>query len=281
MKNMTEFGNLVAETMLKANNDVNKLVWVNKKGKEVPMMQMSYKELQKVYNHALAMLYNKNFKTLGKYEVKKNIQSTNTKCNAELFLRYILFELTDFPLKTHRDVLEYLNAQRMQGLTDKTNIEEIFGTVPREFVNLTLVDLIKACLKTESFNKKLISDKFILAQGIWLTNSEIQNLTEYDENGNKRKYLEVMKERLFVKGNLKVVPNGLSYADFRALINLDNYPKISDLPTNTLKLLRDRILLLLDNDIDWHIQKWLKIKENIERVAKEKGFELKTKNYEN
>lgn len=130
------------------------------------MMQMSYKELQKVYNHALAMLYNKNFKTLGKYEVKKNIQSTNTKCNAELFLRYILFELTDFPLKTHRDVLEYLNAQRMQGLTDKTNIEEIFGTVPREFVNLTLVDLIKACLKTESFNKKLISDKFILAQGI-------------------------------------------------------------------------------------------------------------------
>ena len=278
---MTEFGNLVAETMLKANNDVNKLVWVNKKGKEVPMMQMSYKELQKVYNHALAMLYNKNFKTLGKYEVKKNIQSTNTKCNAELFLRYILFELTDFPLKTHRDVLEYLNAQRMQGLTDKTNIEEIFGTVPREFVNLTLVDLIKACLKTESFNKKLISDKFILAQGIWLTNSEIQNLTEYDENGNKRKYLEVMKERLFVKGNLKVVPNGLSYADFRALINLDNYPKISDLPTNTLKLLRDRILLLLDNDIDWHIQKWLKIKENIERVAKEKGFELKTKNYEN
>lgn len=281
MKNITEFGNLVAETMRKANNDINKLVWVNKKGKEIPMMQMSHKELQKVYNHALAMLYNKNFKTLGKYEVKKNIQSTNTKCNAELFLRYILFELTDFPLKTHRDVLEYLNAQRMQGLTDKTNIEEIFGTVPREFVNLTLVDLIKACLKTESFNKKLISDKFILAQGIWLTNSEIQNLTEYDENGNKRKYLEVMKERLFVKGNLKVVPNGLSYTDFRALINLENYPKISDLPTNTLKLLRDRILLLLDNDIDWHIQKWLKIKENIERVANEKGFELKTKNYEN
>ena len=90
-----------------------------------------------------------------------------------------------------------------------------------------------------------------------------------------------MKERLFVKGNLKVVPNGLSYTDFRALINLENYPKISDLPTNTLKLLRDRILLLLDNDIDWHIQKWLKIKENIERVANEKGFELKTKNYEN
>lgn len=84
-----------------------------------------------------------------------------------------------------------------------------------------------------------------------------------------------MKERLFVKGNLKVVPNGLSYADFRALINLDNYPKISDLPTSTLKLLRDRILLLLDNDIDWHIQKWLKIKENIERVAEYKNFELK------
>lgn len=276
---MTEFGNLMAEAITKANNNINNLVWVDKKGKEVSMMNLSAKQLQKIYNHAQDMLYNKSYKTLGKYEVKKNIQSTNTKCNAELFLRYILYELDNFPLKTNRDVLEYLNSQRIQGAADQTSITDIFGTVPREFVNLTLVDLIKACLKAESFNKKLISDKFILAQGIWLTNSEMQNLTEYDENGNKRKYLEVMKERLFVKGNLKVVPNGLSYADFRALINLDNYPKISDLPTSTLKLLRDRILLLLDNDIDWHIQKWLKLKENIERVAAEKGFKLKSKKY--
>lgn len=276
---MTEFGNLMADAITKANNNINNLVWVDKKGKEISMMNLSAKQLQKIYNHAQDMLYNKSYKTLGKYEVKKNIQSTNTKCNAELFLRYILYELDNFPLKTNRDVLEYLNSQRIQGAADQTSITDIFGTVPREFVNLTLVDLIKACLKAESFNKKLISDKFILAQGIWLTNSEMQNLTEYDENGNKRKYLEVMKERLFVKGNLKVVPNGLSYADFRALINLDNYPKISDLPTSTLKLLRDRILLLLDNDIDWHIQKWLKLKENIERVAAEKGFKLKSKKY--
>lgn len=276
---MTEFGNLMADAITKANNNINNLVWVDKKGKEVSMMNLSAKQLQKIYNHAQDMLYNKSYKTLGKYEVKKNIQSTNTKCNAELFLRYILYELDNFPLKTNRDVLEYLNSQRIQGAADQTSITDIFGTIPREFINLTLVDLIKACLKAESFNKKLISDKFILAQGIWLTNSEMQNLTEYDENGNKRKYLEVMKERLFVKGNLKVVPNGLSYADFRALINLDNYPKISDLPTSTLKLLRDRILLLLDNDIDWHIQKWLKLKENIERVATEKGFKLKSKKY--
>lgn len=276
---MTEFGNLMADAITKANNNINNLVWVDKKGKEVSMMNLSAKQLQKIYNHAQDMLYNKSYKTLGKYEVKKNIQSTNTKCNAELFLRYILYELDNFPLKTNRDVLEYLNSQRIQGAADQTSITDIFGTVPREFINLTLVDLIKACLKAESFNKKLISDKFILAQGIWLTNSEMQNLTEYDENGNKRKYLEVMKERLFVKGNLKVVPNGLSYADFRALINLDNYPKISDLPTSTLKLLRDRILLLLDNDVDWHIQKWLKLKENIERVATEKGFKLKSKKY--
>jgi hypothetical protein len=37
--------------------------------------------------------------------------------------------------------------------------------------------------------------------------------------------------------------------------------------------------LLLDNDIDWHIQKWLKIKANIEQIAIEKGFKLKSKNY--
>lgn len=129
-------------------------------------MQMSAKQLQRVYNHAQDMLYNKSYKTLGKYEVKKNIQSTNTKCNAELFLRYILYELDNFPMKTNRDVLEYLNAQRVRGVVDSTNISAFFGTVPREFANLTLIDLIKACLRAESFNKKLISDKFILAQGI-------------------------------------------------------------------------------------------------------------------
>ena len=130
------------------------------------MMQMTAKQLQRIYNHAQDMLYNKSYKTLGKYEVKKNIQSTNTKCNAELFLRYILYELDNFPMKTNRDVLEYLNSQRIQGIEDTTNISVFFGTVPREFANLTLIDLIKACLRAESFNKKLISDKFILAQGI-------------------------------------------------------------------------------------------------------------------
>jgi hypothetical protein len=112
------------------------------------------------------MLYNKSYKTLGKYEVKKNIHATNTKCNAELFVRFILYEFTNCPLKTTRDILEYLNTYRVKGIADDTNISELFGNVPREFVNLTIVDLVKACLKTESFNKKLISDKFILAQGI-------------------------------------------------------------------------------------------------------------------
>jgi hypothetical protein len=130
------------------------------------MIQMTPKELQKIYNHAYDMLYNKSYKTLGKYEVKKNIQNTNTKCNAELFLRYILYDLDKCPLKTNRDILEYLNNHRLNGVSEKTHITEIFGEIPREFINLTLVDVIKACLKTESFNKKLISDKFILAQGI-------------------------------------------------------------------------------------------------------------------
>ena len=48
------------------------------------------------------------------------------KCNAELFLRYILYELDNFPMKTNRDVLEYLNSQRIQGVGDTTNISVFF-----------------------------------------------------------------------------------------------------------------------------------------------------------
>jgi hypothetical protein len=51
------------------------------------------------------------------------------------------------------------------------------------------------------------------------------------------------------------------------------------LPTVTLKLLRDKIFLLLDNDLNYHITKWTTIKDQIEKVAEYKGFTLTPKNY--
>lgn len=65
-----------------------------------------------------------------------------------------------------------------------------------------------------------------------------------------------MKERLFIDGGyFKVIPTGLNYAELKALLNLSQRTKVSNVASNTLLLLRDKILLLLDNDLEYHIRK--------------------------
>lgn len=81
-----------------------------------------------------------------------------------------------------------------------------------------------------------------------------------------------MKERLFIDGGyFKVVPTGLSYSEIRSLLNLEQRTRVSSVPSSTLTLLRDKILLLLDNDLEYHIKKWTNLKEQIENVAIYKG----------
>ena len=109
---------------------------------------------------------------------------------------------------------------------------------------------------------------------------EKKELTEYDSEGNMRKWLDVVKERLFLNNvRLRIDQKGLSYSEFRSLVQMDKLPKISSLPTATLKLLRDKILLLLDSDLNYHIDKWTAIKEQIEKVAEYKKITLFCKEY--
>lgn len=74
-----------------------------------------------------------------------------------------------------------------------------------------------ACFdKLDILNKKMITDKFILAQGIWLTDNEKVELTEVDSNGRVRNRMEVIKERLCLNPDIKlrVSPTGLSFLNF-------------------------------------------------------------------
>lgn len=91
-----------------------------------------------------------------------------------------------------------------------------------------------------------------------------------------------MKERLFIDGGyFKVVPTGLNYSELKALLNLSQRTKVSNVATNTLLLLRDKILLLLDNDLEYHIKKWTTLKNQIENVATYKTWELTSKYNDN
>ena len=240
---------------------------------------MDFDALQNAYNHTLDMLYRKTNYKFGKLEVRKNIQKIYTSCNAELLHRYIQHELTIDIFKTNRDVLDFINNFKEQNkVTNNDNITLMFNNLPKEYENLTIGDLLRACLDAlDPINRKLISNEFIMSLGIWLTEDEKRDLTDF-ENGKLRPWIQVMKERLFIdSGYFRVTPTGLSYTELRALLNLEPNARVSGVPSATLRLLRDKILLLLDNDLEYHIKKWTELQEKIETVASYKNWELKNK----
>lgn len=220
---------------------------------------MTREELQKAYNHVTDMLYNTNKYTPGRIKVKSNIKTLIANCNAELLLRYITHECSIDLLKTNLQVIEYIrDRKQVDHLNDSNSVSHLFGEVPAEFNSVTIGELIDACFdKLDIINRKMISDKFILSQGIWLTEREKEELAEYDNNGKLRSWLDVIKERLVLNPNtkLRVDPKGFSYNEFRALVHLEPLPKISRLPSDTLRLLRDKVFILLDADTDYHIQR--------------------------
>lgn len=277
---MSEFGDKLAQAIEDKENDINSWVWLKNNNTTVRLLDLDAGELQEVYNHTLDMLYHKANYKFGKYEVRKNIQNMYNSCNAELFRRYISHDLNLDIFKTSKDILDYINAFKEQhNVTNDDPISAAFTNVPKEFETLKIDDLLRACLDTlYPISRKIINNQFIMSLGIWFTNEDKKDLTEFDENGNLRPWVKVMKERLFIDGGFfKVSPSGLSYNELRSLLNIEDNARVSVLPTFTLKILRDKILLLLDNNLEYHIKKWTTIKSRIEKVADYKGWKLVNK----
>lgn len=64
--------------------------------------------------------------------------------------------------------------------------------------------------------------------------------------------MDVVKERCLLPAEtkLRIDPRGFSYSEFRALIHLAPLPKISTLSSDTLRLMRDKVFLMLSEDTD-------------------------------
>lgn len=149
---------------------------------------MSFDELQKAYDHTMDMLYRKTNYKFGKLEVRKNIQKIYRSCNSELLRRYLLHDLNIQLFKTNKDILDFINEfKEVNGVTNKDSITVMFSNLPKEFETLTIDDLLCASLDMcEPINKKLISDEFIMSLGIWLTEDEKKDLTEFTPDGKLR-----------------------------------------------------------------------------------------------
>jgi hypothetical protein len=124
-------------------------------------------------------------------------------------------------------------------------------------------------------NKQHITLTFILKQGLWFTTAESKDLTELDINGKIRNKLDVVKERLGLRPdtNILINPKGLTYSQLRAMINLTS-KKYTDLTTEQLQTLRNRILFASEENIRLHISQWERRINQINEVAKYKEFTI-------
>ena len=281
----------LVEAINAKNNDVSTFVWKlarDKEGnqKEVKLSEATPEQLQKFYDHCMSMLYSKDKLNPGRYILLDLINEQRHKCNIELFLRKlesgaICANGKPYPRYLYlQDIRAYMNLHKSEFPNDKLDelsISNCTGGLPREFERISIDDVITGCLdQLGNFNTKHLTFSFILKLGVYLTPDELKDLNEVDKNGKQKSKLETIKERLNIKNTVKLIvkPSGLNFKELRAMVSLKP-KKYSELTTDQLTTLRNKVLFRLEDEVQYHIKQWEEKLRQIKLAAKERNIVLK------
>ena len=282
------------ENKLKEKNDVTKFVWKGEKymangvlkQDEIKLIDASEEQLNKFYKHCMSMLYNTDKNNPGRRVLLKIINDQINRCNAELLMRYlekkylpdedrVKFERFSY-YQSIRAFME--NNPEMFPKNERQNIlvTSVTGGLPDEFKSVTLNYLESACMfNLGIFIKKHITLNFLTKCGLWLTSSEKKELNEVaKKTGTTR--IDIIKEQCGLKPTTNIIinPNGLfNYKEFKAMLGLKS-KKYEEMTNDQLKLLRDKVLFKLQEEVDYHIQQWVDRISMLEKVAKVNGYTL-------
>jgi hypothetical protein len=269
-------------------NDYSSFVWKGEKKKEgeryvqedEKIVDMSPERLKACYNHCEKMLHNEDPKHLGRYNVLEEVNEQLNKCNVELLLRY--YENSYMHNENRADIkrkslwisLRQLMANNPE-ITDwtKVPITHISTDLPSEFNDVNISDVMDGCIDyLGAFDKKHLTMTFITKMGLWFTKTEENEL----KGTSNTERLKCAKERLHLpeKLNLRFSEKGLSYHEMRAMLVLPKKQKYSDMTTEQLFTLRNKVLLRFQREVDSHIFSWKRLQRQIELVAKSKGINL-------
>ena len=289
-------GDALQKAMNSKKNDFSSFIWKGEKRKEgdkyvqesEKIMDMDEKRLKECWNHCEKMLRNDDPKHLGRYNVLEEINEEIEKCNVELFLRYLenKYLVRDNYNPTPRfkmmiAIKEFIKNSNEEAESRGINLDWKTlsvnhlsnGNFPTEFQDINISDALEGCIdQLGAFNKQHLTMTFITKMGLWFTKSEENELKG---NSNMEK-LKSAKERLNLPSKLvlRFSEKGLSYHEMRAMLTLPKKQKYSDMTTEQLVTLRNKVLLRLSKEIDSHIYSWKRLQKQIELVAKSKGINL-------
>lgn len=249
------------------------------------MLDMDSNQLTSAYKHCLNMLYNESKIDPGRFHVLEEIEQQIDYCNTELAIRWFL-SLTDDndkPYYTRFSLLNEIN-DKLNSIKDDMpkeyilRLEDFYDGLPTDFMKIPITLMQKGCKDLlGKFNRKHITKNFIIKQGIWFTKQEQEDFRNIQKLRRLSEILQVIKDRLNLKSDTELVvkSTGLTYDQFRSMINLKVNKKYSELTSLQLKTLRDKILFILEEDINYHIKQWQTLMEQIEEVAEYKGITIK------
>ena len=293
---MGVLGEKLTQAINEHENNVENFIWKGPKKEvngvrvqeEVRLMDATPEQLNKFYAHCMSMLYSNDKKNPGRTILLDMIKRQRQKCNAELYLRWLENKYqTNIPdvrkpyprFLYNSDIREALEVNKDSIPNEEyanTPITVLTDGVPMEFRDVTIHDVLLGAVGVLGlFDRSHISLSFITKMGVWLTDKEMNELLERDKDGKARNRIDVIKERFNLRKDIKLYPNenGLSYTELRAMLNLKT-KKYSDLTTDQLLVLRDKVLFRFEDEVRFHISQWEDIINKIERVAEIKGITL-------
>lgn len=285
--------NVLGEVLQKAldmkKNNFSNFIWKGEKRKEKDkfvqdterMDEMTPERLRECYTKCEKMLYNEDLENPGRHVVLEKVSSQIKKCNVELLLRY--FEnayLHNNRPAVRRNSLWISLRQLMANNPeiddwDKVPITIVSSELPSEFQEpeIYINDIIEGCLdRLGAFDKRHLTMTFITKMGLWFTKQEENEL----KGASNTDRLKSAKERLRLPDrlNLRISEKGLSFHEMRAILVLPKKQKYSDMTTEQLVTLRDKVLPRFQREVDGHIFSWKRLKKQIELVAKSKNISL-------
>ena len=292
----TVLGEALQKALDKKKSDYSSFVWKGKKEKvgdkfvqnsEV-ISEMSPERLKQCWEHCEKMLRNDNPKHLGRYNVLEEVVSEINKCNTELFLRYLegsyMRRENWIPTPRFKMMLairEFIKNSEEEaeknGITLDWKALSVShlngGEFPAEFQDVNIADTLDGCTDNlGAYSKQHLTMTFITKMGLWFTKAE-ENELKAPSNTER---LKLAKEKLHLPSKLVLRFNekGLSYHEMRAMLTLPKKQKYSDMTTEQLVTLRNKVLLRLSKEVDSHIVSWKRLQKQIELVAKSKNINL-------
>lgn len=285
---MSILGDKIKEAYIEKANDINSFIWKGPKVKdvqeEIRLVDASFEQLHKFYNHCMQMLYNTDSKHPGRLILLDIIADQIQRCRAELLIRWMRSEKH----YTNTNCLEDIKTLIKNNPNELTNesiktipISTIVTGLPLEYERIPISLVMDACLDALGiFDNSHLTLSFIVRMGLWFTNQEMQkDLYKKDPNtGKAMNRLELVAKEFHLDKleppiELRAKDTGLSYTEFKTMLKLQK-DKYANLTSDQLRLLSDKILYRLQDQCERQAKQWQDKISEIIKVAESKNWDI-------